>query len=106
MNGDHDLGVDLEHVGEQYNEKCGVFGVYVRTATPVAPRLRVVLARAFATLTMPLRVPECGAGSEHDLLRYGGAAASRTGGRRPGVSSAQQEWGARFQAAPRARPRH
>lgn len=31
MNGDHDLDVDLDHFGEQYNEKCGVFGVYVRT---------------------------------------------------------------------------
>jgi hypothetical protein len=30
MNGDHDLDLDLEHFGEKYNEKCGVFGVYVR----------------------------------------------------------------------------
>ena len=28
MNGDHELGIDLQLEHEQYNEKCGVFGVF------------------------------------------------------------------------------
>jgi len=32
MNGEHDLSVEIDNLApEQYNEKCGVFGVYVRT---------------------------------------------------------------------------
>ena len=63
-----DTDLDLEHFGERYNEKCGVFGVYVRilctlprhfgprpvTQTPVGPSRRVV-ARAIHQLQTRVR---------------------------------------------------
>ena len=57
MNGDHELGIDLQLEHEQYNEKCGVFGVYVRAPLLFSPPC-VVFVRRSRYLILPQNVEQ------------------------------------------------